>query len=294
MDMIIKTVVKKNNRNFNPVIISSRRNPLVKRLRTILSKAGRDQYGMLLLEGTHLLQEAFKTKYIPKEIIATTSWLKKNDTLLDDLPLESKIFEVTQSVLEAVLTTVHPDGVASLFPVSGLPISPDNPSFVLALDRIQDPGNLGNLFRTALAADVENIWMASGADPLNQKVLRSSVGAVLKMPYERLGLNENNSVEELQKKLKIAVQEGFQIIATSTQRKKSNMEIMPYWDIDWNKPTVLLLGNEGSGLHPDIESCCTSVVTLPHSDSIESLNVAAVAVPLLLERQRVKMTLGIH
>ena len=283
-----------NIRSIGSLVISSRRNPLVKKLRLLLKKAGRDEYGMLLLEGTHLLQEALKTEHIPREIIATTSWLIKNDLILDLLPVETTIHEVTQSVLDAALTTINPDGVASLFPVSGLPKPPQNPSFILALDRIQDPGNLGNLFRTALAAEVENILISSGADPLNQKVLRSSVGAVLKMPYERFGSNEEQSLEALKKKLNSAIKKGFQIIASSTQRKNSRKLIIPYWDIDWTRPTILVLGNEGSGLHPDIENCCNSVVTLPHSDSIESLNVAAAAVPLLLERRRVKMTMGIH
>ena len=68
------------------------------------------------------------------------------------------------------------------------------------------------------------------------------------------------------------------------------MPVVPYWELDWTKPTVLVLGNEGSGLHPDLQSCCTHGVTLPHSTAVESLNVASAAVPLLLERRRATMT----
>ena len=96
-----------------------------------------------------------------------------------------QIIEVTQAVLKASLTTKNPDGVASLFPLSSLPSPPKNPEFILALDRIQDPGNLGNLFRTALAAEVEVVWLASGVEPLSPKVLRSSAGAILHLPFER-------------------------------------------------------------------------------------------------------------
>ena len=248
---------------------------------------------MLLLEGTHLLQEALDTEYMPQEIVATSSWLEKHTEILKLINPDTLFYEVTESVLEAALTTVNPDGVAALFPISALPLSPPKPSFVLALDRIQDPGNLGSLFRTALAAEVENIWIASGADPLNQKVLRSSVGAVLKMPFLRWGSNEEQGIELLKNKLSNAIEQGFQIIATSVQRKRSLKPLTPYWDVDWSKPTVLVLGNEASGLHHDIQSCCTSIVTLPHSSLVESLNVAAAAVPLLLERRRAKMTMGI-
>ncbi len=278
-------------RPVDKVIISSRKNPLVRRLRLISTKAGREKHQMLLLEGTHLLEEALHTDYFPKEIIATTSWLEKYSHILQLLQSGTQIIEVTQSVLETSLTTVNPDGVASLFPLSRLPLPPPDPKFILALDRIQDPGNLGNIFRTALAADVDLIWLASGADPLNQKVIRSSVGAILKMPYERLGSNETESIEYLVKELNLAADRGFQIVATSSKNNNEYNSI-PYWDIDWNKPTVLLLGNEGSGLHPSIQECSSCFARLPHSDSIESLNVAAVAVPILLERRRVKMTKG--
>ena len=63
-----------------------------------------------------------------------------------------------------------------------------------------------------------------------------------------------------------------------------------YWDLNWRLPTALVLGTEGSGLHPELLACCTHAVTLPHSPRVESLNVAAAAVPLLLERRRATMT----
>ena len=69
--------------------------------------------------------------------------------------------------------------------------------------------------------------------------------------------------------------------------------ILPYWELDWTKPTVLVLGNEGSGLHSLIKPCCTHSVTLPHSSLVESLNVASAAVPLLLERRRAKIATNI-
>ena len=65
---------------------------------------------------------------------------------------------------------------------------------------------------------------------------------------------------------------------------------MAYWELDWTRPTALVLGTEGAGLHPRLQACCSHAVTLPHSDRVESLNVAAAAVPLLLERRRATMT----
>jgi TrmH family RNA methyltransferase len=178
--------------------------------------------------------------------------------------------------------------------MQGLPKSGKAPKHILALDRIQDPGNLGNLFRSGLAGEYEVMWLASGADPLNQKVLRSSAGSVLHMPFERIGDSSSSSIEMLVSKLNIAIDDNYQVVGTISPNKITDKKVKPYWELDWDLPTVLVLGNEGSGVHASIEACCTDFVTLPHSSLVDSLNVASAAVPLLLERQRVKMVKGIQ
>ncbi|WP_320667130.1 RNA methyltransferase [Prochlorococcus sp. MIT 1307] len=275
-------------------LISSRRNPLVRRLKALASKEGREKFSLLLLEGTHLLEEALKTSFFPGEIIATSSWLKDHLELLKLIPKNVLFHEVTRSVLEAALTTKNPDGVAALFPLEAIPKPPKDLDFVLALDRLQDPGNLGTLFRTALAAEVQVIWLALGADPLSQKVLRASAGATLHLPYERSGGEEKVAIKEFVEKLEFAVMRGYQVVGSFVPGGSLSDSTCPYWELDWTKPTVLVLGNEGSGLHPLIKSCCTHSITLPHSSLVESLNVASAAVPLLLERRRAKMSCEIH
>ena len=273
-------------------MITSRRNPIVRRLRSLAKKEGREEQSSLLLEGTHLLEEALKTNFLPKEIVATSLWFDNHQELVSKISSEISFVLVSKDVLEASLTTVNPDGVAAVFPLSGLPQQVKNPKHILALDRIQDPGNMGNLFRSALAAEYDMIWLASGADPLNQKVLRSSAGAVLRLPYERVDNDSASCVETLVNKLRIAIDDKYQVIGTSLPNKKTDKIVLPYWDLDWELPTVLVLGNEGSGLHHLIKACCTTLVTLPHSSLVDSLNVASAAVPLLLELQRVKMGKG--
>ena len=87
---------------------------------------------------------------------------------------------VSEEVLASAISTVNPDGIAALVEISSIPNYQFNSKddFILVLDRIQDPGNMGNLFRTALAAGVDAIFLAGGAHPLSQKVLRASTGAV--------------------------------------------------------------------------------------------------------------------
>ena len=275
-------------------MITSKRNPLVRKLRCLQKKSGREEHSSLLLEGSHLLEEALKTNFLPTEVIATPEWCYEHEDVLRIISSRSLLTLVTKNVLEASLSTVTPDGVASIFPMSGLPKPRKAPNHILALDRIQDPGNLGNLFRSALAAEYEIIWLASGADPLNQKVLRSSAGSVLHLPFERIGDSSISSVEILVSKLNIAIDNNYQVVGTISPNKNTEKVVKPYWKLDWNLPTVLVLGNEGSGVHSLIEACCSDFVTLPHSSLVESLNVASAAVPLLLERQRVKIDKGIQ
>ena len=275
-------------------LISSKRNPLVRKLKSLSKKTKREEHSSLLLEGSHLLEEALKTNCLPLEVIATAEWFDDHQELLKRIAPKASLTLVTKNVLEASLSTVTPDGVAAIFPLSGLPKLKKKPKHILALDRIQDPGNLGNLFRSALAAEYEVIWLASGADPLNQKVLRSSAGSILHLPFERMGDSCSSSIEMLVSKLNTAIDNNYQVIGTILPNKRSDKNVKPYWNIDWELPTVLVLGNEGSGVHSSIEACCSDFVTLPHSSLVDSLNVASAAVPLLLERQRVKMVKGIQ
>ncbi len=260
------------------------------RLRTLSSSKGRDKASSLLLEGTHLLSEALKTGFMPSEIVLTSKWLEEHSSLLVECSSDVEVHIVTEDVLKASLTTFTPDGVASLFPIKGLPTITKQSNFILALDRVQDPGNMGTLFRTALAAEVEEIWLALGADPFSQKVLRSSAGAVLHLPFKRLVDMEENVINELLRMLKKAQIRGLQVVGTFKSDFSKEKDVIPYWEIDWQKPTVLVLGNEGSGIHPKVQAFCTHKVTLPHNENVESLNVASAAVPLLLERLRAKMT----
>ena len=259
-----------------------------------MKKTGREENSSLLLEGSHFIEEVLKTNFLPTEVIATPEWCDGHQEILKKIDSKSLLTLVSKNVLETALSTVTPDGVAVIFPMQGLPKLRQTPKHILALDRIQDPGNLGNLFRSALAGEYGVIWLASGADPLNQKVLRSSAGSVLHLPFERLEDSSASSIEMLVSKLNKAITFNFQVVGTISPNKITDKKVKPYWELDWDLPTVLVLGNEGSGVHSSIEACCSDFVTLPHSSLVDSLNVASAAVPLLLERQRVKMVKGIQ
>ena len=227
----------------------------------------------------------------PSKILVTEKWLRKNQNLIIKFH-QSLINIVSEEVLVSAISTINPDGIAALVEISEIPNYQFNKKddFVLVLDRIQDPGNMGNLFRTALAAGVDAIFLAGGAHPLGQKVLRASSGAVFHLPFLRFDGNEEEILNSLLKSLSELSNVGFKIFSTSSHNKSSKKPSKPYWEIDWTKSTVLILGNEGQGIHKKIQEAFNEKITIPHSKLVESLNVACVAVPLLLERKRVAYT----
>jgi TrmH family RNA methyltransferase len=255
---------------------------LVRELRQLQESRGRRQLGLLLLEGTHLLQETARLGLRPQLVLATPAWIGAHAPLLAALPAGTRIQPASAEVLAAAATTRHPDGVLHTLIAPAEPPSPpggDPPAFVLALDRLQDPGNLGTMLRTALAAGVEEVWLAEGADPYQPKVLRASAGAALALPLRRLG------AAALAARLGQLLASGAQVVA-AVAPGAAQASLTPYWRLDWTRPTALLLGNEGAGLDPALASLASAVVTIPHSAAVESLNVAVAAAPLLLERWR--------
>ncbi len=237
------------------------------------------------------MEEFLKSGNNPLKILATEKWLNKYEELSQKIN-KSLITVVSEEVLASAVSTKNPDGVAALVGITSIHNCDFNnkDDFILALDRIQDPGNMGNLFRTALASGVNKILLAGGAQPLGQKVLRSSCGAVFHLPFKRFDGGEEEIINSLLKSLNQFSKDGFQIISTSSYNKKLNKSQKPYWEIDWSQRTVLILGNEGKGIHRRIKEAFNETITIPHSELVESLNVACVAVPLLLERKRVTYT----
>ena len=262
--------------------ISSRRNPLVKGLRELHHPAGRLEQQRLLLEGTHLLQEALRLGHVPDLLLATAPWMARHANLLSALPPSTVCREASAEVIEAAATTRHPDGVVGTlpWPLPAQLLPPSPPSFGLLLDNVQDPGNLGTLLRTALAAGVDQVWLGEGADPWQPKVLRASSGASLALPIGRF------SSAELSGLLRQARAAGTRLLATVVEGG------LPYWSQDWQRPVLLMLGNEGSGLGQELLAEADVRLTIPLVSGVESLNVAVAAAPLLLERRRQQLGAG--
>ena len=136
--------------------LTSRRNPLVRQLRDLREARGRREQGLLLVEGTHLLQEVLRLGLTPRLVLATNRWCASHGALLASLPVSVPLQLASEEVLAAAASTDHPDGVLLTLPLPQ-PRAEAPVNFLLVLDCIQDPGNLGTLLRTALAAGVDQL-----------------------------------------------------------------------------------------------------------------------------------------
>lgn len=256
-------------------MISSLKNPLVKQLRQLHPAKGRREQGQFLLEGTHLIETACQGDCSLAVLCYTAAWRDRNGHLWEKVSrLADRTEEVSEAVLQHMATTVNPDGVIAIAKFFTAMPHRDRPlQLGLILERIQDPGNLGTLIRTAAAVDVDRLWLsADSVDPFHPKVLRASAGAWFQIP---MTVSEN-LIEILQ----TYREQNIQIIATLPQAQQT------YWDIDLTVPSLILLGNEGSGLSEELIARADTPIRIPLAAGVESLNVAIAGSLILYEARR--------
>jgi TrmH family RNA methyltransferase len=256
-------------------MLTSTQNPLVKQIRKLHSAKERREQKLFLLEGTHLLEEACAVDYPLVTVCCTQQWQESNQQLwVDACNLCDRAEVVSPEVMKAIATTVNPDGVVATAPrrTSQLPKFPLT-RIGLALETLQDPGNLGTIIRTAAAAGAEGLWLSGDSVDLdNPKVLRASVGQWFRLP-----MAVSSDLKALVKECKDA---GMQVVATTPQAQ------VTYWDVELSRPTLILLGNEGAGLSPDLVALADVEVQIPLSPGVESLNVAIATALILYEAKR--------
>jgi len=253
-------------------VLTSLQNPLVKQIRKLHRPKGRAAQKLFLLEGTHLLEEACAVNWPLMAVCYTAEWQQKHGSLLQQVyPLAQHCELVSLNVLEAIATTVQPDGVVAT--ACSRPCPVNLTSLGLVLETIQDPGNLGTIIRTATASGAEGLLLSSDSVDLEHpKVLRASAGQWFRLPM--------TMVSDLEAELRRYQSQGMQLIATQPDAPLS------YWELDLRPPSLILLGNEGAGLSVTLSEIADWCVKIPLNRGVESLNVAIAAALLLYEAQR--------
>ncbi len=257
-------------------MLTSLQNSLVKQIRKLHSTKERHKQQLFLLEGTHLLEEACAMNYPLVTLCCTPEWQIAHPSLWEEACSRCDRFEiVSEEILQAIATTIQPDGVVATAKRGDSPTQVPFTGLVLALETIQDPGNLGTIIRTAAAAGASGLWLSSDSVDLdNPKVLRASAGQWFRLTTA--------VSEDLKTTVQHCQQSGMQIVATLPSAT------LTYWQVDWRKPSLILLGNEGAGLSSDLATLADKQVKIPLSPGVESLNVAIAAALMLYEAQRQK------
>lgn len=273
----------------SPRIVQSRQNARVKELRAGFARSSGTEHGHIAIEGEHLLLEAIATQlHISAVFIraGSESLSARGESLLDRLHLHesTEIITLPPDVFSSAVSTESPQGIAALieppaFTLAQILAAPATPLILIAAG-LQDPGNLGTLIRTAEAFAATGLITLSGTvSPWNQKALRASAGSVFRLPVV--------AADEAEV---FAALESLGIATLAAVAPGVPLEGQPLTQRDLTRPTALILGNEGSGIPPEILRRATARVTIPTPGPVESLNAAIAGSILLYEASRQRQT----
>jgi TrmH family RNA methyltransferase len=238
------------------MIITSLNNPTIKEISKLKNKKYRDLTNTYLVEGDHLIEEAYKNNLLTKII------LLEDTTCNYDI---EKIY-VTKEVMKKLTELDTPNKIIGIVKENTpLPIG----NKILILDNIQDPGNLGTIIRSSVAFDIDTIVLSPNTvDTYNPKVIRSTQGMIFYTNIITLKLKE--FIDEIKTK-------NYTIFGTNVRNGKNIKEItLP-------EKFALVLGNEGQGVSKEIESLCDDNIYIKMSSKCESLNVSVATSILLYE-----------
>jgi RNA methyltransferase, TrmH family len=234
----------------------------VKYLHSLRLGKFRDIYREFLAEGIKLVDDLLNSHFEVKYIYATGSWLKTHDQKIADKDIV--IREVTSEELEKVSNLVTPNEVLAVvgIPEPTVPAPDTLGKLVLVLDRIQDPGNLGTIIRTADWFGIRHIFCSAGTvDLFNPKVVQSTMGSICRVHVHYTDLHH----------LLANLGETWQIYGTVPAGEniyKAELEF----------PAAIIIGNESKGIAEEYFSLFTSRIGIPSmSDGAESLNAPVAA-----------------
>lgn len=237
------------------MIISSKSNPLIKKMSSLAEKKYRKLYGLFIVESVKAVDECLSSGMEVEEIVCTQDLSEKYPTAII----------VTDELFGRISTERNPQGVLAAVKLPQKPLQSPKSSCLL-LDRLQDPGNIGTIIRTANAAGYTDIYLVNCADAYSPKAVRASMGGVF-----YVNVYEGNYDEVFE------VLEGVPLITADM----SGEDIFAF---DAPEKFCLCIGNEGGGVSDTVVNHSAYKVKIPMRETCESLNAgvsAAVAMYVL-------------
>ena len=266
-------------------VISSKENELIKHIKKLKDKKYRDINNEYIIEGIKLIEEAINENAKIKQIVICDD-CEKTSSIPKELMYEiakQECIYVTSKLFENLTDVTNPQGILAIVEKNTIKTKPEeekqeidySQDIIVALDNIQDPGNLGTILRTVDSVGLNQIIVSKGtADCYNPKVVRSTMGAIFRIKIIECD-NLKHTLEEIQKN-------KFEIVVTSLQTKNS------IYDVKYNKK-VIVIGNEANGVEKEIQKMADKKVKIPMLGKTESLNASVATGIMLYEYVRQKL-----
>jgi RNA methyltransferase, TrmH family len=259
-------------------------NSRVQQLRRLIGRrSSRHEEGLFVVEGPVLVAEAVAAGWhCDAQFVAAEA----DGVVQPGVDGAGPVFELATGVLDRVSSTETPQN-----PIAVVRMRDHGPawellasaSFVVALDRIRDPGNLGTILRSAEASGADLVVLTPGSvDPYNPKVVRASAGALFHVPVLEASLDE-------------VVAAGLSLVGTSSHDAPPNRTVQAHTSADLTGRLAIVMGNEAAGLPDewtDTDGPIRRWVTIPHRGRSESLNVAMATTVLVFEAARQRNLAG--
>lgn len=245
--------------------IQSKDNKTIKHIISLQQRKYRQKFGEYTVEGIRAVTDLGKKGFLRAILIRESKRSELEPLVQKDFSISS-VYVVQDPIFDKIEHSVNGQGILGIAKkcINELHSFIVEDGLYVALDGVQDPGNLGTIIRTAVAAGAKGIFLLKGTvDPYNEKCVRSTMSALCNIPiFEDITLSEfydfikNNTIKTY---------------VTSLENAK------PYHTISYAKRTMVILGNEGNGVSKEIIEMCDQAITIPMYGDIESLNVSIAA-----------------
>jgi TrmH family RNA methyltransferase len=257
-------------------MITSLQNPRIKVARQLLSdRKAREGSKSFVVEGVRLAEEALLNHWQPQFALWSAQLNERGKQVLNQLTrLQIPVEEIPPPLMDSISDTETPQGLLMVLSQKEQNLA-DNLNFILALDGVRDPGNLGTILRTASAFGAQGVILLPGsADPFSSKVLRAAMGAHFRLPVF------NRTVEEFETLCKGKTIPAMKIFLADMDGAQ------PCWTADLRQPLALVIGGEAAGASAQLYTIADGKVLIPMPAGSESLNAAVAASILLYEIMR--------
>lgn len=262
-----------------PEVITSATNPKIKYVVNLQKRKYRDKEKVFILEGLRNAEMAVESSAIIKLCFCTKDILMQSRAESLIAKLSCPVYEVAEHVYSKISDTKSPQGLMLIVEQNNQTLTAifeqTKPQAIyLILDRLQDPGNLGTIIRTADAMGIDGIICLQGtADIFSPKVVRAAMGSLFNLPIA-------TKVDEVEL-LTYAKQQDFALYTTALDETAK-----PLWNVDFKQKCALVLGNEANGVSQNLLANSKAKIFIPMQGKAESLNVATASAMIMYEYDR--------